>query len=134
MQVDGLITIQSRLDPEATLQGIEAILQAKGLTVFAKVDHAAGAAQVGLALRPTTVVIFGNAKGGTPLMQAAQTSGIDLPLKALVWQDTAGVTWLSFNDPAWIAKRHGLPHEVEAQIKALGDALHALAVAATKAA
>jgi uncharacterized protein (DUF302 family) len=133
MPIDGLITTQSSFDPETTLQKLEAIVQAKGLTVFAKVDHAAGAAQVGLPLRPTTLVIFGNAKGGTPLMQAAQTSGIDLPLKALVWQDASGVTWLSYNDPAWVAKRHGLPHDVEAQIKALGDVLHAFAVAATKA-
>jgi uncharacterized protein (DUF302 family) len=133
MQVDGLITTQSSFDPEVTLQKLEAILHAKGLTVFAKVDHAAGAAGVGLPLRPTTLVIFGNAKGGTPLMQAAQTSGIDLPLKALVWQDAAGKTWLSYNDPAWIAKRHGLQQGAEAAIKAMAEALHALAVATTKA-
>jgi uncharacterized protein (DUF302 family) len=132
MEVDGLITIQSSFDPETTLQKLEAILDAKGLTVFAKVDHAAGAAQVNLPLRPTTVVMFGNAKGGTPLMQAGQTSGIDLPMKVLVWQDASGATWLSYNDPAWIAKRHGLAHEAEAAVKAMGDALHALDVAATK--
>jgi uncharacterized protein (DUF302 family) len=132
MAVDGLITMQSSFDPEATGQKLEAIVHAKGLTVFAKVDHAAGATEVGLPLRPTTLVIFGNAKGGTPLMQAAQTSGIDLPLKALIWQDAAGATWLSYNDPAWIAKRHGLQHEAEAAVKAMSDALHALAAAATK--
>jgi uncharacterized protein (DUF302 family) len=75
--------------------------------VFAWIDHAEGATAVGLPLRPTEVLIFGNAKGGTPLMQAVQTTGIDLPLKALVWQDAAGDTWLSYNDPAWIAARHG---------------------------
>jgi uncharacterized protein (DUF302 family) len=133
MQIDGLITMQSSFDSEATLQKLEAILDAKGLTVFAKVDHAAGAAQVGMLLRPTTVVIFGNPKGGTPLMQAAQTSGIDLPLKALVWQDASGTTWLSYNDPAWISKRHGLQHGAEAAVEAMGEALHALALAATKA-
>ena len=133
MAIDGLITMQSSFDPEATLQKLEAILHAKGLTVFAKVDHAAGAAQVGLPLRPTTVIIFGNAKGGTPLMQTAQTSGIDLPLKALVWQDASGKTWLSYNDPAWIAKRHGLQHEAEAAVKAMGDALRAFAASATEA-
>jgi uncharacterized protein (DUF302 family) len=133
MQVDGLITMQSSFDPEATLQKLETLLQAKGLTVFAMVDHAAGAEQVGLPLRPTTLVIFGNPKGGTPLMQAAQTSGIDLPLKALVWQDAAGVTWLSYNDPSWIGQRHGLPPEAEATVKVMGDALRALAVAVTKA-
>jgi uncharacterized protein (DUF302 family) len=133
MQVDGLITMQSSFDPEATLQKLETILQAKGLTIFAKVDHAAGAAEIDLPLRPTTLVIFGNAKGGTPLMQAAQTCGIDLPLKVLVWQDAAGATWLSYNDPVWIAKRHGLQHAAEAAVKAIGDALHALAIAATRA-
>ena len=86
---------------------LEAETKARGLAVFARIDHAAGAAQAGLALRPTELLIFGNAKGGTPLMQSSQTIGIDLPLKALVWQDTAGKTWLSYNQPSWLAKRHG---------------------------
>ena len=106
-------------------------MKGKGLTVFARTDHAAGAAEVGLQLRPTAVLVFGNAKGGTPLMQAAQTVGIDLPLKVLVWQDAAGKTWLSYNDPGWIAKRHGLGHEVDATVGALTGALSALAKAAT---
>lgn len=131
MPADGLITVQSSFGPEETARKFEAAVQTKGMSVFAKIDHAAGAAQVGLPLRPTTVIIFGNPKGGTPLMQAAQTSGIDLPLKALVWRDAAGATWLSYNDPAWIAKRHGLQHEAEAAIKAMSDALHAFASAAT---
>ena len=87
---------------------LETAVTAKGLTVFARIDHAEGASAVGLSLRPTEVLIFGNAKGGTPLMQAVQTIGIDLPLKALVWQDAAGDTWLSWNDPAWLAARHGV--------------------------
>jgi uncharacterized protein (DUF302 family) len=82
-------------------------------------------------LGPTTVLIFGNARGGTPLMRAAQTVGIDLPLKALVWQDAAGKTWLSYNDPGWIAKRHGLGHEVDATVTALTRALREFAKAAT---
>ena len=90
-------------------------VQAKGLTVFARIDHAAGASDAGLALRPTELVIFGNAKGGTPLMQANQAIGIDLPLKALVWQEASGDTWLSYNDPAWLARRHGLGSEVKRQ-------------------
>ena len=106
-------------------------MKAKGLTVFARIDHAAGAAEVALPLGPTAVLIFGNAKGGTPLMQAAQTTGIDLPLKALVWQDGAGKTWLSYNDPSWIAKRHGLGHEADATVGGLTAALSALAKAAT---
>jgi len=110
---------------------LEAEVKAKGLTVFARIDHAAGAEQVALPLRPTEVLIFGNARGGTPLMQATQTIGIDLPLKALVWQDASGKTWLSYNDPGWLAKRHGLGPEVDATVKALTAALNGLAKAAT---
>ena len=102
----------------------------KGLDCIRPHDHAAGAAEVGLPLRPTELLIFGNAKGGTPLMQSAQTIGVDLPLKALVWQDASGNTWLSYNDPGWLAKRHGLGHEVDAAVSAIADALHALAKAA----
>jgi uncharacterized protein (DUF302 family) len=82
-------------------------------------------------LRPTELVIFGNAKGGTPLMQANQAIGIDLPLKALVWQDPSGHTWLSYNDPAWLAQRHGLGNEVEAPVKAMTAMLGAVTRAAT---
>jgi uncharacterized protein (DUF302 family) len=99
--------------------------------IFARIDHAAGAAEVGLSLRPTEVLIFGNARGGTPLMQSAQTIGIDLPLKALVWQDVTDVTWLSYNDPSWFAKRHGLGHEVDGAVNAMTGALAAIAKAAT---
>lgn len=131
MPVDGLITIQSSHDPNETATKFEAALTAKGMSVFAKIDHAAAAAGVGMELRPTLLIIFGSPKGGTPLMQAAQTSGIDLPLKALVWQDAAGLTWLSYNDPAWIATRHGLhPGKVPA-VTAMSTALQAFAAAAT---
>src|ERR1700689_4540558 len=105
MAVDGLVTIRSDSGPAETMDRLEAGVKEKGLTVFARIDHAAGAEEVGLPLRPTSVLIFGNAKGGTPLMQSVQTIGIDLPLKALVWQDAAGETWLSWNDPAWLAAR-----------------------------
>ena len=107
MAVQGLTTIKSDHAPNETMARLEAAVKAKGLTVFARIDHAAGASAAGLSLRPTDVLIFGNAKGGTPLMQTAQTIGIDLPLKALVWQDASGETWLSWNDPAWLAARHG---------------------------
>jgi uncharacterized protein (DUF302 family) len=106
--VQGLTTIKSSHAPRETMNRLETAVTAKGLTVFARIDHAEGASAVGLSLRPTEVLIFGNAKGGTPLMQAVQTIGIDLPLKALVWQDAAGDTWLSWNDPAWLAARHGV--------------------------
>ena len=131
MAADGLITMRSNYGPKETMDRLEAEVKAKGLTVFARIDHAAGAAEVGLSLRPTELLIFGNAKGGTPLMQSMQTIGIDLPLKALVWQDGSGSTWLSYNDPGWLAKRHGLGREVDATVSALAAALDALARAAT---
>lgn len=87
---------------------LQAEILAQHMTVFARIDHAAGAAEAGLHLRPTEVIIFGHARGGTPLMQSLQTAGIDLPLKALVWQDAAGKTWLTYNEPGWIAQRHGV--------------------------
>jgi len=105
--LEGLTSIQSGFGPKETMDRLEAQVGAKGLTIFARIDHAAGAAEVGLTLRPTEVIIFGNARGGTSLMQSAQTTGIDLPLKALVWQDEAGQTWISYNEARWIAQRHG---------------------------
>ena len=130
MATAGLKTLQSVHGPEETMNRFEAAVRGKGLTVFAHIDHAAGAAAAGLGLRPTDLLIFGNARGGTPLMQQDQAIGIDLPLKALVWQDAAGTTFLSYNDPAWLAQRHGLNH-ADAAVGALTAALEALAKAAT---
>ena len=106
--MEGLTSIRSRFGPKETMDRLESEIRARGMTVFARIDHAAGAAQVGLTLRPTELIIFGNARGGTPLMQASQTAGIDLPLKALVWEDASGKIWLSYNEPSWIVQRHGL--------------------------
>jgi len=131
MAADGLITKRSSFGPEETMNRLEADVKAKGLTVFAHVDHAAGAAAVGLPLRPTDLLIFGNAKGGTPLMQDAQLIGIDLPLKMLVWQDADGATWVSYNDPGWLAHRHGVGDEAKPVVNALTAALNALATKAT---
>jgi len=131
MAVDGLITLRSSHGPKDTMNRLETEVKGRGLTVFARIDHAAGAAEVGLSLRPTELLIFGNAKGGTPLMDSVQTIGIDLPLKALVWQDASGNTWLSYNDPNWLAKRHGLGHEADAAVKAIAAALDAMAKTAT---
>ena len=131
MAADGLVTLRSSFGPKATLDRLEAKVMAKGLAVFARIDHAAGAKEAGLPLRPTEALIFGNAKGGTPLMQLAQTIGIDLPLRALVWQDEAGNTWLSYNDPSWLAKRHGLGYDSDAAVGAMTAALAAVAKAAT---
>jgi uncharacterized protein (DUF302 family) len=107
---------------------LEAALAAKQLTLFARIDHAAGAAEVGMALRPTTVVIFGNARGGTPLMQAQQTIGLDLPLKMLVWEDGDGACWITYSDPAWLARRHGIDFDLKplaAMTVLLADLAHA---------
>lgn len=131
MAIDGLTTLASALGPKETADRLEAEIKAKGMTVFARIDHAAGAAQVGLPLRPTEVLIFGNARAGTPLMQAGQTAGIDLPLKALVWQDDTGRTWLSYNEPAWVAERHELAEAVAGPVKAMTAAIGAVAKAAT---
>jgi uncharacterized protein (DUF302 family) len=131
MAADGLVTVESSREPKDTMNRLETEIKARGMTVFARIDHAAGAAAVGLPLRPTELLIFGNARGGTPLMQSSQTVGIDLPLKALVWQDAAGSTWLSYNDPSWLAKRHGLAPEVDVALGAVTAALSALARAAT---
>jgi uncharacterized protein (DUF302 family) len=132
MAAQGLVTIRSSHGPQDTMSRLEAAVVARGMTVFARIDHAAGAAAAGLSLRPTELLIFGNAKGGTPLMQSGQTIGIDLPLKALVWQDAAGDTWLSYNDPAWLAQRHGLPGEAQAAVDGMTAALDAIAKVATQ--
>src|SRR5579862_2509912 len=94
MAADGLIALPSRHGPSETVARLDAEIRAKGMTVFARIDHAAGAAAAGLALRPTELLIFGSARAGTPLMQRDQAIGIDLPLKALVWQDDTGQTWI----------------------------------------
>ncbi|MCA1474243.1 DUF302 domain-containing protein [Bradyrhizobium sp. NBAIM08] len=133
MSREGLITIRSSFDPGATMKRLEDEVRAKGLTIFAHVDHAAGASEVGMQLRPTDLLIFGAAKGGTPLMQADQTIGIDLPLKALVWQDETGATFLSYNDPGYIARRHGLDEKVKAVVDALSGVLRTIAAKATSA-
>ena len=104
---DGLVTLKSPYPVMETMSRLEDNAKQRGLTVFARIDHAAGATRIGKTLRPTEVLIFGNPQGGTPLMECAQTMGIDLPLKALVWEDAQGQVWLGYNDPAWLASRHG---------------------------
>ena len=115
MDKNGLVTVPSRHSVGETIDRLAGIVQGAGLLVFARIDHAAGARGAGMTLRPTELLIFGNPKGGTPLMQDRQTAGIDLPVKALAWEDEAGKVWLSWNDPHWIAARHGLgPASAEA--------------------
>lgn len=127
MGADGLTTIASKYDPAESIERLEAAIKKKGMAVFGRVDHAAGAKEIGMELRPTVVVIFGSAKAGTPIMQADQTVGIDLPLKALVWQDATGKTWISYNDPEWIAKRHGLGDGLKPIIGKMQEVIAAVA-------
>ena len=105
---DGLIALKSPYSAAVTMNRLEDIVKQRGLTVFARIDHAAGAAKIGKSLRPTEVLIFGNPQGGTPLMECAQSAGIDLPLKALVWEDASAQVWVGYNDPAYLAQRHGV--------------------------
>ena len=130
---DGLVTLPSSYPVPDTIDRLRDAVTAAGLQVFARVNHAAGAREVGLVLRPTELLLFGNARGGTPLMQDKQTAGIDLPLKALAWADESGQAWLSYNDPAWIAGRHGLGEPGAAAAAALRGAIAKLAHAATGA-
>jgi uncharacterized protein (DUF302 family) len=131
MSDNGLITVASAFPVMETVERLVAMATAHGLQIFARIDHAQGAAQFGMPLRPTYLVLFGHPKGGTPLMQDKQTAGIDLPVKALIWEDADAKVWLSYNYAAWIATRHGLgPASAEA-VKALGAGLAAAAKAAT---
>ena len=131
MPGNGLVSVQSRLGARETTDKLIAALAKRKLTVFARIDHAAGAASVGLTLRPTEVVIFGNPQGGTALMQDQQSAGIDLPLKALVWEDPNGKTWFTYNDPNWIAQRHSLGAASASAVNAMTALLAAVAQEAT---
>lgn len=123
MNVEGLVTTPSNFDPKETANRLVTSIAKHGMSLFARIDHAAAAAEVGMKLGPTEVFVFGNPKGGTLLMRAKQTMGIDLPLKMLVWQDEANKVWLSYNDPKWLAKRHGvdLDQVLNAMATALAD-------------
>src|SRR5712691_139163 len=118
---DGLVAIKSPFPARETMDRFEQNAKQRGLNVFVRIDHAAGAAKIGKMLRPTEVLVFGNPQGGTPLMECAQSVGIDLPLKALVWEDAEGQVWLGYNDPAYLAQRHGV-----AQCPAVGGLSRAL--------
>jgi uncharacterized protein (DUF302 family) len=109
---NGLVHLESKHSADETLQRLEALLHQKSVTIFALVDHSGEAAKAGLQMRPTKLLIFGSPKAGTPLMQAAPTSAIDLPLKALVWQDAEGKVWLTYNDPGYLLRRHDVPAEL----------------------
>jgi uncharacterized protein (DUF302 family) len=126
----GITTVESRFGVKETIDRLAETVQRVGLLVFARIDHAAGAHDAGFALRPTELLIFGNPRGGTPLMQDRQISGIDLPVKALAWEDEDGKVWLSYNDPHWIAERHGLGEKSEQAVKAIAGGMEKVIAAA----
>jgi uncharacterized protein (DUF302 family) len=127
---DGLTAVKSPHTVKETIDRLETAAKARNLVIFARVDHAAGAQKVGRTLRATELLIFGNPQGGTPFMECAQSVGIDLPLKALAWQDDKGQVWLGYNEPQFIAARHGAPQC--AVVPNLKKALEGLAAEATK--
>jgi uncharacterized protein (DUF302 family) len=127
---NGLVTVASGLPVPEAIDRLVDKATSLGLNVFARIDHAGAAAQVGMELRPTELLIFGNPRGGTPLMQDRQTAGIDLPLKVLAWEDEEGQVRLTYNDPAWLSRRHGLGPASQEALEAIGKALAAVTQAA----
>ena len=128
---NGMIRIKSNHDVSTTLDNLESVLKTKGMTIFKRVDHTAGAEKAGLQLRPTELLIFGNPKVGTPLMLCSQTAALDLPQKALAYEDEHGKVWLAYNDPAYMANRHNLK-DCDKPVQKVTDALANFARAATE--
>jgi len=120
---NGMVHLRSPYSVPETLKRLEAILQVKGVTVFAQVDHSGEAAKVGLKMHPTQLMIFGSPKAGTPLMVASPTLAIDLPLKALAWEDADGKVWLSYNSPEYLKQRHNVPDDLVKNIAVIGPLL-----------
>jgi uncharacterized protein (DUF302 family) len=127
---DGVITVQSAHDVPTTVDRLEEAVRGAGLHVFDRIDHAAGAGKAGLELRPTELLIFGNPRVGTRLMHCSQRAALDLPMKALAWEDADGKVWLSYNDPAWLAARHDA-RGCEAVVEKMEGALKKLSREAT---
>ena len=130
MATSGVITVKSRFSVAETIDRLADIVLGAGLLVFARIDHGANASEMGAPLRPTELLIFGNPKGGTPLMQERQISGIDLPVKALAWEDGEGIVWLSCNDAHWIAERHGLGEPSKNAVAAIAAGMQKVIAAA----
>ena len=126
----GIVSVKSMHNVQETADRLESVLQSKGMTVIARINHSAAAQNAGMTLRPTELLIFGNPKVGTPLMQCQQSVALDLPQKALIWEDESGTVWISYNDPAYLVDRHNLEgcDEVIAKVKtALSNFAHAAA-------
>jgi len=109
---NGIVNVPSNHSVDQTVEKLKGILQAKGVTLFALVDHSGEAEKAGLKMRPTKLLIFGSPKAGTPLMLAAPSIAIDLPLKILIWEDGQRKVWVSYNSPAYLQERHGVPQEL----------------------
>jgi uncharacterized protein (DUF302 family) len=131
-QSSGLVTIRSQVSVSETIDRLVAGATRRGLVVFARIDHADGAIKAGMQLRPTELLIFGHPRGGTPLMQDRQTAGIDLPIKALAWEDTEGKVWLTYNDAHWLMERHGLGPQSVGAVDAIAAGLSLLAEEAVR--
>ncbi|TPI50095.1 DUF302 domain-containing protein [Mesorhizobium sp. B2-9-1] len=130
MTENGLVSVESRFGVAETVDRLVETVTGAGLRVFARIDHAAGAREIGAVLRPTELLIFGHPKGGTPLMQDRQLAGIDLPIKALAWEDEQGKVWLSYNSPHWLAERHGLGDASRDAVAAIAAGMQKVVAAA----
>jgi len=130
MAESGLVSVESRFGVAETIDRLAGIATSAGLRVFARIDHAAGAREVDASLRPTELLIFGHPKGGTPLMQDRQLAGIDLPIKALAWEDEQGKVWLSYNDAQWLAERHNLGEDSGSAVAAIAEGMKKVVAAA----
>lgn len=120
---NGMVHLESPYSFAETLDRLESTLRARGVAEFARIDHSGEAAKVGLKMHPTQVVVFGSPKAGTPLMVAAPTLAIDLPLKALIWEDAGGKVWVSYNTAEYLAQRHGVPADLVPNIAVIGPLL-----------
>lgn len=131
MDDDGLVSLESHYSVSETIDRLAAAAEGAGMLVFARVDHAKNATEVGMELRPTELLVYGHPRGGTPLMLDRQSAGIDLPVKALAWEDEHGRVWLTYNSAEWLAARHGLGAPSAAAVAAIGAGMAALASTAT---
>ena len=123
---NGMVHLSSPFPVPETVKRLDSVLQSRGLTVFARVDHSGEAEKVGMKMHPTQLIIFGSPKGGTPLMVASPTLAIDLPLKALVWEDAGGKVWVSYNSTEYLRQRHNIPDELVKNIAVIGPLLQSV--------
>jgi uncharacterized protein (DUF302 family) len=123
---NGMVHLSSPRSLQETLQRLDSILQSRGLTVFARVDHSGEAEKVGMKMHPTQLVMFGSPKAGTPVMVASPTLAIDLPLKALIWEDAGGKVWVSYNSAEYLKQRHNIPDELVKNIAVIGPLLQSV--------